>query len=32
MVDADLEALGITNGDKVKDIAYIRQNMLHNVN
>ncbi|WP_373480057.1 GDP-mannose 4,6-dehydratase [Geminocystis sp.] len=32
MVDADLEALGITDGDKVKDIAYIRQNMLHNVN
>jgi GDPmannose 4,6-dehydratase len=32
MVDADLEVLGITNGDKVKDIAYIRQNMLHNVN
>jgi GDPmannose 4,6-dehydratase len=32
MVNADLEALGITNGDKVKDIAYIRQNMLHNVN
>lgn len=32
MVDADLEALGINNGDKVKDIAYIRQNMLHNVN
>lgn len=32
MVDADLEALGINNGDKVKDVAYIRQNMLHNVN
>jgi GDPmannose 4,6-dehydratase len=32
MVDADLEALGINNGDKVKDQAYIRQNMLHNVN
>lgn len=32
MVDADLEALGISNGNKVKDIAYIRQNMLHNVN
>jgi GDPmannose 4,6-dehydratase len=32
MVDADLEALGIMNGDKVKDQAYIRQNMLHNVN
>jgi GDPmannose 4,6-dehydratase len=32
MVDADLEALGIINGDKIKDQAYIRQNMLHNVN
>ncbi|WP_017296131.1 GDP-mannose 4,6-dehydratase [Geminocystis herdmanii] len=32
MVDADLDALGINNGEKVKDIAYIRQNMLHNVN
>ncbi|MGI0483380.1 GDP-mannose 4,6-dehydratase [Geminocystis sp. CENA526] len=32
MVDADLEALGINNGEKVKDVAYIRQNMLHNVN
>lgn len=32
MVDADLEALGISNGNKVKDVAYIRQNMLHNVN
>ncbi|MBL1208446.1 GDP-mannose 4,6-dehydratase [Geminocystis sp. GBBB08] len=32
MVDADLEALGITNGHKVKDIAYIRKSMLHNVN
>ncbi len=32
MVDADLEALGISNGNKVADIAYIRQNMLHSVN
>lgn len=32
MVDADLEALGINNGEKVKDIAYIRQNILQNIN
>lgn len=32
MVDADLEALGISNGNKVADIAYIRHNMLHSVN
>lgn len=32
MVDADLEALGINNGTKVKDQAYIRHNMLHSLN
>jgi len=32
MVDADLEALGISNGEKVPDQAYIRHNMLHSVN
>lgn len=32
MVDADLEALGINNGKKVTDQAYIRHNMLHSVN
>lgn len=29
MVDADLEALGISNGNSVADIAYIRQNVLY---
>ncbi|RMD68935.1 MAG: GDP-mannose 4,6-dehydratase [Cyanobacteria bacterium J149] len=32
MVDADLEALGISNSEKVPDQAYIRHNMLHSVN
>ncbi|MTF40739.1 GDP-mannose 4,6-dehydratase [Cyanobacterium aponinum] len=32
MVDADLEALGISNGDKVQDQAYIRHNMRPSVN
>jgi len=34
MVDADLEALGLKtkNGEPAKDQAYIRKNMLHNVN
>lgn len=31
MVDADLEALGIRNGEKVPDQAYIRHNMLHSL-
>ncbi|WP_330203842.1 GDP-mannose 4,6-dehydratase [Cyanobacterium sp. Dongsha4] len=32
MVDADLEALGISNGEKVPDQAYIRHNMRPSVN
>jgi len=32
MVDADLEALGISNGDKVQDQAYIRHHMRPSVN
>jgi len=32
MVDADLEALGISNGDKVQDQAYIRHHMRPSLN